>query len=327
LVSIPDGQYEMRRALSGEEVHILQAGALPSWIDERLAAAFTVHRYDRKLAEAVASEIRGIALSAPEGASRALIESLPKLEIISTLAAGVDRIDLSAAKERGVAVANTAGVLTACVADIGMALILSVMRGIVRADRHVRSGDWASRGPMEFTASLRGKKLGVVGLGSIGLAIAKRAEAFGMEIQYQNRRKREDVPYPWFADVVQLAAASDVLVVVVPGGAETKHLIDARVLDALGPRGFLVNVSRGSVVDEAALVRALKEKRIAGAGLDVFAEEPHRPGELMALDNVVAQPHHGSATTETRAAMGNLMVDNLLRHFRGEGVPPQYRVV
>ena len=318
--------------MSGKDVQILQAADFPSWINERLASEFTVHRYDRAkdkdgLAKEVAPGIRGIATSAPEGADRALIESLPKLEIISSFAVGVDPIDLRAAKERNVAVANTAGVLTDCVADIGMALILAAMRGIVQADRYVRSGDWASKGPMGLTTALRGKKLGVVGLGRIGLALARRAEAFGMQIQYQNRRRRDDVAYPWFADAASLAAASDVLAVVVPGGAETKHMIDARVLDALGPKGFLVNIARGSVVDEPALIRALKEKRIAGAGLDVFAEEPRRPDDLAGLDNLVMQPHHGSATVETRSAMGNLMIDNLLRHFSGEGVPPQYRVV
>jgi len=315
-----------------KDVHILQAADFPSWINERLASEFTVHRYDRakdkdKLAKEVAPGVRGIATSAPEGASRALIESLPKLEIISSFAVGVDPIDLKAAKERSVAVANTAGVLTDCVADLGMALILAVMRQVVQADRYVRSGDWASKGTMGLTTALAGKKLGVVGLGRIGLALAKRAEACGMQIQYQNRRKRDDVSYPWFADAASLAAASDVLALVVPGGAETKNMIDARVLDALGPKGFLVNIARGSVVDEPALLAALESKRIAGAGLDVFPEEPRRPEPYLALDNVVVQPHHASATVETRSAMGNLMIDNLLRHFRGEGVPPQYRVV
>ena len=315
-----------------KDVHVLQAADFPPWINERLASEFTVHRYDQAkdkaaLVKEVAPKVRGIATSAPEGADRALIESLPKTEIISSFAVGVDPIDLKCAKERGITVTNTAGVLTDCVADLGMALILAAMRRIVQADAYVRSGDWVSKGTMGLTASLAGKKLGIVGLGRIGLALAKRAESFGMQIQYQNRRKRDDVAYPWFADAASLAKASDVLALVVPGGAETKSMIDAKVLDALGPKGFLVNIARGSVVDEPALIKALKEKRIAGAALDVFAEEPRRPDDFLGLDNVVLQPHHASATVETRTAMGNLMIDNLLRHFRGEPALAQYRIV
>lgn len=314
-----------------KDVHVLQAANFPSWINDRLASEFTVHRYDQAkdkaaLAKEAAANVRAIATSAPEGADRALIESLPRLEIISSFAVGVDPIDLACSKQRGVVVTNTAGVLTDCVADLGMALILAIMRQVVQGDAYVRSGDWVKKGAMGLTAALGGKKLGVVGLGRIGLALAKRAESFGMAIQYQNRRKRDDVAYPWFADPVSLAAASDVLALVVPGGAETKNLIDAKVLDALGPKGFLVNVARGSVVDEPALIAALKQKRIAGAALDVFPEEPRRPDEYRGLDNVVLQPHHASATVETRTAMGNLMIDNLLRHFRGEPALPQYRV-
>lgn len=313
------------------DVHVLQAADFPPWINERLASEFTVHRFDRAKDKAAllkaAAQARAIATSAPEGADRALIEGLPKLEIVSSFAVGVDPIDLKAARERGVTVTNTAGVLTDCVADLGMALILAVMRQVVLADRYVRSGDWATKGTMGLTTALAGKKLGVVGLGRIGLALAKRAESFGMQVQYQNRRKRDDVAYPWFADAASLAAASDVLALVVPGGAETKNMIDARVLDALGPKGFLVNIARGSVVDEPALIEALKSGRIAGAGLDVFPEEPRKPEPYLGLDNVVLQPHHASATVETRTAMGNLMIDNLLRHFRGEPALPQYRVV
>jgi lactate dehydrogenase-like 2-hydroxyacid dehydrogenase len=314
-----------------KDVHVLQAADFPSWINERLASEFTVHRYDQAkdkaaLAKEVAPKVRAIATSAPEGADRALIESLPKLEIISSFAVGVDPIDLKCAKERGITVTNTAGVLTDCVADLGMALILAIMRRVVHADAYVRSGDWVSKGTMALTTSLGGKKLGVVGLGRIGMALAKRAESFGMQIQYQNRRKRDDVSYPWFADAASLAKASDVLALVVPGGAETKNMIDAKVLDALGPKGFLVNIARGSVVDEPALIAALKDRRIAGAALDVFAAEPRQPDDYRALDNVVLQPHQASATVETRTAMGNLMIDNLLRHFRGEPALPQYKV-
>ena len=313
------------------DVHVLQAADFPPWINERLASEFTVHRFDQAKDKAAlvkaAAQARAIATSAPEGANRALIESLPKVEIVSSFAVGVDPIDLACCRERKITVTNTAGVLTDCVADLGMALILATMRRVVHAHLYVQSGDWVSKGTMGLTTALAGKKLGIVGLGRIGLALAKRAESFGMQIQYQNRRKRDDVAYPWFADAAALAAASDVLALVVPGGAETKNMIDAKVLDALGPKGFLVNIARGSVVDEPALIAALKEKRIAGAALDVFPEEPRKPDDYRTLDNVVLQPHHASATVETRTAMGNLMIDNLLRHFRGEPALPQYRVV
>jgi lactate dehydrogenase-like 2-hydroxyacid dehydrogenase len=200
-----------------------------------------------------------------------------------------------------------------------MALTVNVMRKFPRAEAYLRAGHWAAKGAYPLTTSLGGKIMGVLGLGRIGEAIAQRAQAFGMKIRYHNRRKK-DVAYPYDADAVALAKNSDVLMVVTPGGAETEKLVNAQVLDALGPEGYLVNIARGSVVDEPVLLKYLQERKIAGAGLDVFADEPRVPPEFFKLDNAVLLPHVGSATVETRTAMGNLQVDNLLAHFAGKPV-------
>ena len=184
---------------------------------------------------------------------------------------------------------------------------------------YLRAGSWAAKGGYPLTTSLGGKTMGILGLGRIGEAIARRAQAFGMKIRYHNRRKK-DVAYPYDGDAVALAKNSAVLVIVTPGGPETEKLVGAKVLDALGPQGYLVNIARGSVVDEPVLLRYLREKKIAGAGLDVFADEPRVPTEFFALENAVLLPHVGSATVETRTAMGNLQVDNLVAHFAGKPV-------
>lgn len=247
--------------------------------------------------------------------SRKLIESLPNLEIISQFAVGYDNIDLEAARERGVAVTNTPDVLTDDTADTALSLLLATARRICEADMYVRVGKWLN-GPMPLGVNLRGKKAGIVGMGRIGQAIAKRCEAFGLTILYQGPR-RKDVPYQYYEDVHDLAADSDFLIAACPGGKATAGLIDARVLEALGPRGILVNISRGSVVDENALIEALQERRILAAGLDVYAHEPHVPEAFISMDNVVLLPHIGSATFETRTVMGRLVVDNLLAHFNG----------
>jgi lactate dehydrogenase-like 2-hydroxyacid dehydrogenase len=247
------------------------------------------------------------------------MDALPKLEIISNFGVGVDAIDLEAAKQRGIIVTNTPDVLNDCVADTAMALTVSVMRRFPQAEVYLRAGSWAGKGAYPLTVSLGGKTMGILGLGRIGEAIARRAQAFGMKIRYHNRRKK-DVAYPYDPDPVALARNCDVLMVVTPGGAETEKLVNAKVLDALGPQGYLVNIARGSVVDEPVLLKYLQEKRIAGAGLDVFADEPRVPPGFFTLENAVLLPHVGSATTETRTAMGNLQVDNLLAHFAGRPV-------
>jgi lactate dehydrogenase-like 2-hydroxyacid dehydrogenase len=246
-----------------------------------------------------------------------VFQALPKLEIVSCFGVGYDGVDIAAAKAAKVPVTNTPDVLNDCVADTTMGLVLGVMRKLPQADRFVRDGKWL-KGGQELTTSVHHKKMGIVGLGRIGKTIAKRAHGFDMEVGYHGRTKQADVSFPFFADVADLAAWCDVLVIITPGGAATRNMIDARVLKALGPKGYLVNISRGSVVDEPALLDALKNKTIAGAGLDVFADEPRVPAEFLELDNVALAPHVGSATNETRDAMGNLVVDNLVAVKNGK---------
>ena len=279
---------------------------------------------DRDAALKSAAGRRGLAHFGHSKVDGKLMDALPRLEIISNFGVGVDQIDLDAAKKRNIIVTNTPDVLNDCVADCAMALVLNTLRKFPQSEGYLRSGLWPTRGPHPLTTSLGGKTLGVLGLGRIGEAIAKRALGFGMQIRYHNRNKK-NVAYPYDADLVTLARNSDVLMIVTPGGAETAKLVNAKVLDALGPQGFLVNVARGSVVDEMVLLRYLQEKKIAGAGLDVFEHEPKVPPEFFSLDNAVLFPHVASATVETRKAMGDLQVENLLLHFAGK--PVKTRVV
>jgi len=266
-----------------------------------------------------APRARGLATYTAWGADARLIDALPKLEIISHFGVGVDVIDLAAAKKRGIIVTNTPDVLNDCVADTAMSLVLNVMREFPQSEAFMRSGYWASRGAYALTTSVGGKTLGILGLGRIGEAIAKRAQAFGMKIRYHNRTKK-NVPFAYDPDPVTLARNSAVLMVTTPGGKQTEKLVGASVLDALGPRGYVVNISRGSVIDESVLIRYLRERRIAGAGLDVFENEPDVNPEFFALQNAVLYPHVGSSTNETRLAMGMLQVENLRAHFSGKPV-------
>lgn len=245
-----------------------------------------------------------------------MIEALPNLEIISQFAVGIDNIDLEAAQARGIAVTNTPDVLTDDTADTALALLLAVARRVCEADMYVRVGKWHN-GPMPLGTSLAGKQVGIVGLGRIGRAIATRCAAFGMNIAYHGR-SRKDVDYDFYNDINKLAEGSDFLVLACSGGPETQHLVDKSVIKSLGPRGILINVSRGSVVDQDALIDALAERTLAGAGLDVYANEPNIPDALVRMDNVVLLPHIGSATVETRTMMGRLVLDNLLAHFEGK---------
>jgi hydroxypyruvate reductase len=269
--------------------------------------------------EKCAARVRGLATVGPLPVDGKLMDALPKLEIIANFGVGVDAIHLADAKQRNIIVTNTPDVLNECVADTALALILNTLRKLPQSENYLRAGNWASRGPYPLTTSLGGKVLGVLGLGRIGEAIAKRAMACGMTIRYHNRNKK-DVPYPYDPDPATLAKNSDVLMVVTPGGSETAKLVNEKVLQALGPEGYLVNIARGSVVDEPVLLRYLQEKTIAGAGLDVFADEPRVPPEFFTLDNAVLFPHVASATVETRKAMGDLQVENLRRHFAGKPV-------
>jgi lactate dehydrogenase-like 2-hydroxyacid dehydrogenase len=251
-----------------------------------------------------------------DGAYMALF---PALEMISVCGVGYDGIDVAAAKKRGIMVTHTPEVLNDDVADLALGLLLSVARKIPAADRFTRNADWLD-GPFQLTRKLTGAKLGLVGMGRIGQAIAKRAAAFDMDISYTSRNPRSDVSYRYVATPTALAAEVDFLVIITPGGAGTKNLINAEVLKALGPQGFLVNVARGSVVDQAALIEALQKKMIAGAGLDVFVDEPNVPAELRKLDNVVLTPHIASGTVETRKAMSALALANLDAFTGGQQV-------
>ena len=288
----------------------------------RLDQAHTVHRLYEATDRAAFLRECGPSIQAvigSSGADAALIAALPNLRVIASVAVGYDNIDVAAATARGIIVTNTPEVLTDATADLALALILATERRIAAADAFVRRGDWA-RGAFPFTRHLRGLRLGILGLGRIGLAIAQRAEPFGMQLAYSNRRPRTDVAYPYHSDVLSLAAASDILLLAIPGGAETRHLITEEVLRALGPTGTLVNIARGSVVDEAALVRCLLDGSLGAAALDVFDREPEVPPELLALDQVILSPHVGSATHATREAMGDLAVQNIVAVLAGD--PP-----
>lgn len=243
----------------------------------------------------------------------------PALQMISVCGVGYDGIDVAAAKKRGIMVTHTPDVLNDDVADLALGLLLAVARKIPAADKFTRNADWLD-GPFQLTRKLTGAKLGMVGMGRIGQAIAKRAAAFDMDIAYTSRNPRTDVSYRYVATPTALAAEVDFLVIITPGGAGTKNLINADVLKALGPQGFLVNVARGSVVDQAALIEALQKKMIAGAGLDVFVDEPNVPAELRKLDNVVLTPHIASGTVETRKAMSALALANLDAFTEGQPV-------
>jgi lactate dehydrogenase-like 2-hydroxyacid dehydrogenase len=300
---------------------VLAVMNLPPFYLQPLREHFTVydrlHETDPAAFARVAPTIRALTGGGESAVSRALMDSLPALEIISIMGVGYDRVDVAAAIARKVPVTHTPDVLNDEVADLAIGLMLSVARRIPQADRHVRANRWAEQGNLPLARRLSGARLGIVGLGRIGRVIAQRAQAFGMAIAYTGRKQQPGLAYPYYATPRELAANVDFLVVVTPGGEGTRGLIGRDVLRALGPRGFLVNVARGSVVDEAALIAALQQGTIAGAGLDVFENEPQVPQALRVLDNVVLTPHMASATHETRQAMADLALANLRAHFAG----------
>ena len=288
-----------------------------------LEGAFTLldrlHETDPAAFAAAAPRIRAIAASGESKVPASLIERLPALELISVMGVGYDGVDVAAAKARKVMVTHTPDVLNDDVADLAIGLMLCAARQLPAADRYVRAGLWL-HAHMPLQTRLTGKRLGIVGMGRIGQAIATRATAFGMQIAYTARSAKPALPYRYLPDAAALAAEVDFLVVITPGGAGTRKLIDARVLQALGSKGILVNVARGSVVDEAALIDALEKGVIAGAGLDVFEDEPNVPERLRALPHVVLAPHIGSATAATRQAMADLAFGNLREHFAGRSL-------
>ncbi|CAI9120149.1 2-hydroxyacid dehydrogenase [Brytella acorum] len=297
---------------------ILMIDPMPDDITQRLADHFTLHRYRGMDALGpVASSIRGVTTGGGAGLKPEIMAALPHLEIISVNGVGTDQIDLVEAKRRGIRVATTQGVLDDDVADMAIGLMIDVMRGISANDRFVRAGHWGKL-PVPNSHALTGKKVGIVGFGQIGSIIAERADALRMAVAYYARHRKDGVSYPYFDSIVALADHVDVLILAVPGTPETRNMVNRAVIDALGPNGYLINIARGSVVDEPELVAALTEKRIAGAGLDVFVDEPHVPEALLALDNVVLQAHRGTSTVEVRTAMGHLVIDNLLAQFAGK---------
>jgi hydroxypyruvate reductase len=288
----------------------------------RLDEAFVLHRLwqagdQQSFVAEVAPGVRAAVTNGIVGMKGDLIAALPALEIIGVFGVGVDAVDLAVARARGVRVTNTPEVLTEGVAELALALLLAVARRIPFNDRFVRAGRWPKEGDPALASSLAGRRLGIVGLGRIGRRVAELAEAFGIAICYTGPRRKDDVAWRYYADLVEMAREVECLMITCKGGAETAGLIGREVIEALGPEGWLINVSRGSVVDEPALVDALVSGRLGAAGLDVFASEPRVPEALLGLDNVVFQPHQGSASEETRAAMGRLVLDNLEAHFAG----------
>ena len=300
---------------------LLVMGSYPDVDMAALQASYSIHRYweapDKpSLIAELAPKLEAIATRGDLGVTSDVIKALPKLKVISIYGVGFDAIDMKLARERGVQVTNTPNVLNEDVADLALALMLSVARRIPAQEAHVRSGAWATSN-FPLVTRMNGKRLGILGLGNIGKAIAKRALSFGMSIAYHGRAKQADQPFAYYATATELAANSDFLVAIVTGGAGTSKLVNADVLKALGPQGYFINVSRGSVADEEALLHALETRAIAGAGLDVFLNEPTIDPRFLKLDNVVLQPHQGSGTVETRRLMGELMRDNIAAHFAG----------
>ncbi|MFC4353349.1 2-hydroxyacid dehydrogenase [Fodinicurvata halophila] len=294
----------------------------PSDIQEQLDSEFECHLVGRdgsleELLERVGGQVTALVTTGGRGAEAELIERLPKLQVIACYGVGVDAIDLVTAARHGAAVTNTPDVLTDDVADLAVFLLGALHRLIVRGDSWVRAGEWARSGGIPLGRCLRGRRAGILGLGRIGEATAQRLEAFGMEILYHKRSPLPDSNWSYLDSPVALAEQCDDLIVCCSGGSATHHLVDEKILNALGPESTLVNIARGSVVDETALVAALRAGGIGGAALDVFENEPEVPEALFDLDNVVLAPHIGSATWETRRAMGTLVLDNLRAHRDG----------
>lgn len=306
---------------------ILQIGPYPEWDQVPLEESFVVHKYfeapdKAALLAEVGPNVRGIATRGELGADAELIAALPKLEIISIYGVGFDAVDLDACRARGIRVTNTPGVLTDDVADLGVALALAQSRGIVGAEAWARSGNWAAKGFYPLQRKVTGKKAGVLGLGRIGFEVAKRLAGFNMDIAYSDISAKDYAPdWEFIADPVALAERSEFFFVTLAASAETRHIVNKDVIEAVGPDGVLINVSRASNVDEEALLDALESGKLGSAALDVFDNEPEINPRFVALDNVLLSPHQASGTVETRKAMGQLMRDNLAAHFAGKELP------
>lgn len=305
-----------------KDVEILMLAPMMPLIMESLDTTFTLRRAwtqpdpDAFIAS-IGSSIRGLT-GGHAAIDGRMFDRLPNLEIVANFGVGYDSVDAAEAGRRGITVTNTPDVLTDEVADLTIALLLATLRHIPQVDRYVRAGRWLEK-PYPLSPTLRGRKIGILALGRIGRAVGRRLEGFGVEIAYHGRTQQADVPYRYHPTLLGLAEASDVLICIAPGGAATRGIVNADILKALGPEGVLINVGRGSVVDEPALIAALESGAILSAGLDVFNDEPRVPAELIAMDHVVLLPHVGSASVETRRAMGQLVVDNLVSWFSGKG--------
>jgi lactate dehydrogenase-like 2-hydroxyacid dehydrogenase len=311
--------------MTSDKPEVMLIGPLKPVVVKGLDAICTVHKaaaaQDPAAFIAGHSHVRAIACSdTRELISGSLMERFPKLEIVSSFGVGYDHMDAKWAAAHNVILTNTPGVLTEEVADTALGLLLCTVREFPQAERYLRAGKWLERDYPLTKATLRNRTVGMVGMGAIGQAIARRLAAFGVPVVYHTRTPRRDVSYLHCPSLIEMARAVDILMVIVPGGAATRNLINAEVLDALGPDGILINMARGSVVDEPALIKALQDKRVMAAGLDVFAKEPHVPQELIAMDNVVLFPHLGSGSVFTREKMDQLMVDNIAAWAAGK--PP-----
>ncbi|HWT29486.1 MAG TPA: 2-hydroxyacid dehydrogenase [Propylenella sp.] len=305
---------------------VLVAGRLMPHVMAEIEEKYTAHKlYEAADREAFLREIgpkvRAIATSTFYGAPPDLIDACPNLELVASFGVGTDSLAVEHARRRGVKVTNTPDVLNDDVANLAILLLLAATRKLVAYDRYVRKGRWVRQGEPPLTRGVAGRRIGIVGMGRIGRAIAEKLIPFHCDIAYFARNRRPDLPHRYYSDLEEMARDSVALIVIVPGGKQTEKLIDRRILDALGPEGILINVARGSVVDEPALVEALQEGRLGGAALDVFVDEPNVPEALFGMENVILQPHQGSATVETRRAMGDLVLANLAAHFDGRPLP------
>jgi lactate dehydrogenase-like 2-hydroxyacid dehydrogenase len=314
--------------VSDAKPDLLMVGAFPPQVIDALHPSFAVHLMNESrdvdaFLSGVADRVQAIAVTYSSKPSNPRIDGkfmqrFPNLAIVASFGVGYDHVDAKWAGAHGIIVTNTPDVLNEEVADTALGLLLSTVRELPQAMRYLQAGHWR-QGNYPLTATLRDRTVGLIGMGRIGQAIARRLEAFGVPVVYHSRRPQVGVPYPYFSRLLDMAQSVDVLIVIVPGGTETRNLVNAEVLEALGPAGILINVARGSVVDETALIAALRDGKILSAGLDVFVNEPDVPKELIEMQNVVLLPHVGSASTHTRAAMGQLVVDNLLSWASGKG--------
>jgi lactate dehydrogenase-like 2-hydroxyacid dehydrogenase len=312
--------------ISSEKIDLLIYGPNKPIVDNGFSDLFVLHPFESRadldrVSPAVVAKIRGAAVTySTVRCDGAVMAMFPKLEIVASFGVGYDHVDANHAREHNIVVTNTPDVLTEEVADIAMGLLIATLREFIKADRYLRSGLWTTQQYPLSAGSLRDRKVGIVGMGRIGQAVARRLEASLVPVVYHSRNPVSGVSYKHYPDLIEMAKAVDTLVVIVPGGPSTAKMINADVLNALGPRGVIVNVARGSVVDEEALIAALKSGTILAAGLDVFAKEPAVPDELKTMQNVVLLPHIGSASVVTRNAMDQLVVDNLKAWFAGK--PP-----